>query len=525
MSAMKDESLELQAPPVLGERYEIGRRLREEPWGEVWLARDGLLGADVALKLLPRSAPEWPEAQSYYEQEALLAMKLRHPEILGVFHLERSDQYLFLVQESFPGESLLVHLGRQQRFNLPQVLQLLEQLGQALDFAHSRGVIHQSLNPLNILLHGQEVRLANFSFPGLESDQVLNLELKAYDAPEVIYGDPPTPASNIFSLGVLGFRLVAGSLPYALTFDEPFPYRIETLPPDLEEVPLPLQNLLLRCLTVDPEERFPDLAGFLGQLRQVGEPKGSGRLAAGTSWEPEKGVSLRKPAAAGAAGSVLGRFWLAGQPLALRLKETAVQTGRAFLSSPRRQLWGLGLAGLAALLIWGGLRMRHSASEATAPIPVAALRPSPVAGIPPLGETAAPTPGEQLAPPAPAPAQAPATAPTTAPSPAAPAAGSPETARAKEERFMLVVATYTDQNQAQALLKRLKQDNFKARVVSRTSGGKTQYQVQVGPVTGAKAAENLAQHLKAKEKLTPRLVKMTAKTKTSTATPAPRTAR
>ena len=61
------------------------------------------------------------------------------------------------------------------------------------------------------------------------------LELKAYEAPEVIYGDAPSPASNIFSLGVLGFRLVAGSLPYALTFDEPFPYRVEDLPADLEE--------------------------------------------------------------------------------------------------------------------------------------------------------------------------------------------------------------------------------------------------------------------------------------------------
>ena len=128
------------------------------------------------------------------------------------------------------------------------------------------------------------------------------LELKAYEAPEVIYGDAPSPASNIFSLGVLGFRLVAGSLPYALTFDEPFPYRVEDLPADLEEIPLSLQNLLLRCLAVDPEERFPEVSAFLAQLRQLREfkgeglPEGKARMAAGSG-------PAGKPAAAGRPGA------------------------------------------------------------------------------------------------------------------------------------------------------------------------------------------------------------------------------
>ena len=62
---MNHESPDLPAAPVLGERYEISRRLREEPWGDVWLARDRLLGAEVGLKVLPREAPEWAAAQGY----------------------------------------------------------------------------------------------------------------------------------------------------------------------------------------------------------------------------------------------------------------------------------------------------------------------------------------------------------------------------------------------------------------------------------------------------------------------------
>jgi serine/threonine protein kinase len=249
---MKHDNPDLPASPVLAERYEISRRLREEPWGEVWLAQDRLLGAEVGLKVLSREAPEWQAAQGYYEQEATLGLRLRHPKILGIFHLGSTSEGLYLVQEPFEGESLLSHFARQQRFGLPQALHLLEQVSQALDFAHQRGAVHQGLNPCNVLVKGEEVRLANLAFPREDGAQVTTLELKAYDAPEVIYGDAPTAASNLFSLGVLGFRLVAGSLPYALTFDEPFPYRVETLPADLGEIPLPMQNLLLRCLAVDP---------------------------------------------------------------------------------------------------------------------------------------------------------------------------------------------------------------------------------------------------------------------------------
>ena len=205
----------------------------------------------------------------------------------------------------------------------------------------SGAAVHQALNPLNILLKGEEVRLANFAFPREDGGQVITLELKAYDAPEVIYGDVPTTASNVFSLGVLGFRLVAGSLPYALTFDEPFPYRMEALPADLGEIPLPLQNLLLRCLAVDPEERFPDVAAFLGQLRQVRELKRGGRPPDYQAWEPEKPRPAWKTAAA-RAGALLGRLWQLSQPLAQKLKETALRAGGAFLASPAPAVVGSG---------------------------------------------------------------------------------------------------------------------------------------------------------------------------------------
>ncbi len=494
---MNHEDPDLAGAAVPGDRYKIGRLLREEPWGAVWLARDGLLGTEVALKVLPREAPERPEAQGYYQKEAALALRLRHPEILGVYHLEDAAAGLFLVEEPFAGESLLAQFAGRQRYGLPQALALLERLALVLDLAHQRGVVHRSLNPLNILLAGQELRIANFSFPGREGGPVTTLELKAYEAPEVIYGDGPSPASNIFSLGVLGFRLLAGSLPYALTFDEPFPYRVEDLPADLEEIPLSLQNLLLRCLALDPEERFPEVPAFLAQLRQLRrEFKGDALLERleREVWEPAGPAG--KPTAAGVR-ALLRKFWQMGRPPVQRFKEAALRAGRAFLASPRRQLWGLGLAGLLAILIWGGLRLhRATLREAPAAIPAAAeqLNPTPAPGVPPLRE------GER-----------PATALEQMPAPRAPA-GPPVAAKAAEERFMLVAATLGSQNQAQALVQRLGKDHLKARLVTRSRGGQTRYQVQVGPVIGAKAAEDLSRRLQTMEKINPRVIKMTAKT-------------
>ncbi len=256
---------------MIGQRYVIVRQLREEPWGGVWLAQDNLLRTEVGLKLLARDAPEWAEARDMFEHAAILGLKLRHPQILGVFHVDKAEKFLYLVEEPFPGESLMAQWVRQERFSLAQALHLLELLGQALAFAHQQGEVHQCLSPLNILIQGEDLRLANFAFAPAYGDEPQHLELRAYAPPEVIHGDRLTPAGNVFSLGVLGFRLVAGSLPYPLTFDEPFPYRLEYPPADLEEIPVPLQNVLLRCLSEDPEERLPHAGALVSQLRQARE--------------------------------------------------------------------------------------------------------------------------------------------------------------------------------------------------------------------------------------------------------------
>jgi eukaryotic-like serine/threonine-protein kinase len=491
-----------ESSKVIEQRYLLLRQLRSESWGEVWLAHDNVLGMEVALKLFPVEAPEGAAARKFFEQEAALARTLRHPLILGVFHMGLADNFLYLVEEAFPGESLLAQLARKERFSLTQALNLLEQVSEALAFAHARGLAHQGLNPLPLLVKGEEVRVANFAFPREDGGQVLHLELKAYDPPEVIQGEEATPASNVFSLGVLGFRLVAGSLPYALTFDEPFPYRLEISPEDLEEIPIPLQNLLLRCLAMDPEERFADAGAFAAPLRQVREQWGAGPLR-WAPWKQEK----RAPWKMALAAAYLGKIWAAGKSGVQKIREHFPGWCQHLRQAPPRLWWGLGLATLLVVLAIAGYKLQ-SRTPAPAQPPAAGLpyKLPPVGGGPPLGESGETPAVEPAAPGKPA-----SQPPAVRPEPAA------ETKpAAKEEKYLLLVGNYAKEDQARTLYKRLKAHNFPARLVKKTTGGKTVYVVQVGPVTGTKPAEELARRLKTQEKLSPKIQKL-ASAKTANA--------
>jgi cell division septation protein DedD len=480
---------------VIGQRYEILRQLRDEPWGEVWLAQDKVLGVEVGLKLLPKAAPEWASTRKIFEQEAILALTLRHPQILGVFYLGEAEDVLYLVQEPFGGDSLMDQLVRQQRFSLLQVLHLLEQVSEALAVAHQQGLAHQSLSPLHILTQGEKVRLANFAFPARDEDQALHLELKAYSPPETLKGESVTSAGNVFSLGVLGFRLVAGSLPYPLTFDEPFPYRLETPPVDLEEIPIPLQNMLLRCLAVEPEERFPDASAFLTQLRQIREPWRSSRPDRTATWELERRRAAWQKAPPVA--EVAAKLWVAAKSGAGKIKDLAQTLALKLRQTPPRLWWSLGLAGLIIVLFLVGTKIRRQAPPSP-PLPAASptLKLPAVGGGPPLVQAEGQVPAPETAEAGkPAPGETPA---------APPGAKVPP----REDRYMIVAATYAKEDQARALSRRLQARNYPTRLVKKSTEGKVRYQVQVGPITGAKQAEDMARRLKDQEKISPQVQKL-----------------
>ncbi len=522
---MKDQDLgDHGTGQLIGHRYALVSQIRDEPWGRVWLARDQVLETHVGLKLLEQEDPAWTEGWPILEQEAVQALRLRHPRILGIYYLGKTGEAAYLVQEPFAGESLLAKLNRLQHFNLPQSLDLLEQVSEALAWAHELSIAHRSVSPLHILLQGEEVRLGNFTFPPATGDEVAHLELKAYVAPEIIEGEAPTAAANVFSLGVLGFRLVAGSLPYPLTFDEPFPYRLDSLPVDLDEIPLPLQNLLLQCLAVEPEERLPDAGTFLSYLLQVREEISPERPGVYRRWQQEGPERLRQAAAQ--AGALLERLREAGKPLRQKVSQKMGEGTRTFWATLRGapfRLWaGLGLAALiVALFVFGGLKTKQPVATQPQPANAKAAPPQPANAkvTPPQPATAAPLPlpagggGPPLVETGEAAAPRPGLAVKSVAGPPASVAGSstPEAKAAPQERYLVAVATYTSRKPAQALLAKLKARNYHPKIISQKFKGKTLYQVQVGPFTGVKAAEAAARNIKEQERIDAKIVKITRK--------------
>jgi cell division septation protein DedD len=296
---------------------------------------------------------------------------------------------------------------------------------------------------------------------------------------------------------------VAGSLPYPLTFDEPFPYRLEYPPVDLEEIPLPLQNLLLRCLLEDPEERLPHGGAFVEQLQQAREQLHDVDKRSPAAWGAEKPRLRWQPLAQ--AGPMFKKIWEDGLPHAQKAKETALTHWQTLKQMPRRLWWGLGLAAVIIALIIAGVKISRRPVPLPPPTTVAApVKLPPVGGGPPLVARPAPkTPG------APLPAAGPAPAQTRTTTLATRRGAGRET---KGDRYLLIAATYFNLKPARALQKRLRAQKVRAVIVTRKSGKKTVYQVRVGPLTGAKAAADVASRIKQKEKITPKIVKLKSKT-------------
>ncbi len=252
---------------VIGRRYELIRVVRSEAHGKVMLARDQALDVEVGLKCLSNEVPEFDRLLEYYRREALTGMKLHHPQILGIHHLDETEEGVFLVQEPFAGNSLWELLGQSEALTINDSLYFIEVLAQGVAYIHKQGVIHQNFNPQQVLVSATEgIKIINLAFPTELAEIQAYPDLKAYIAPEVWQGRKPLAASNIFSLSVIGYRMLTGALPFPMLTDEIMPYQAAQQPLDLERIPESLQPLFLRGLHPDPGKRFPAATDFLSQL-------------------------------------------------------------------------------------------------------------------------------------------------------------------------------------------------------------------------------------------------------------------
>jgi len=264
------------AEQVIRGRYRLEQKIGDGGMSEVWLATDLELDRPVALKLLAPNAD-----RQRFEREARAAAALSHPNINQLFDFGEVEGRPYMVLEFLPGGTLEDQLLDDTPLPDEQTGRIARDLAGGLAHAHANGLIHRDLKPSNVLFDSEgRAKIADFGIAHMGDAGTLTeagtvLGTAAYISPEQAAGEPAGPASDIYSFGVILFRMLTGRLPFES--DQPLELvamHRDLYPPALEEirpdVPPRLESLTAAALAKDPRDRPADGSALLAELGAAG---------------------------------------------------------------------------------------------------------------------------------------------------------------------------------------------------------------------------------------------------------------
>ena len=300
-------------------KYLIEAELGHGGMGVVYRAEQTSLGRHVALKVVSEELSGDPDAVARFRREAQAIARLNHPGIVQVHDIEEVDGRLFLVMELVDGESLDRWLARP--LALDRTLEIGAEIADALHAAHEKGVVHRDVKPANILMTAAgRPKVADFGLAHLLDSEAgvtktgTLVGSPAYMSPEQALGRNVDRRGDVYSLGVVLFRMVTGRVPFiAESSYAVLRMQIDDPPPDPRalnaEVPLAVRDVVLKALAKRPEDRFRTMAALRDSLRacreRPGQPDQSGveptrALSSGASHaarpaETEETAGTRRP--------------------------------------------------------------------------------------------------------------------------------------------------------------------------------------------------------------------------------------
>lgn len=247
----------------LANRYLLVSRIATGGMGEVWRARDQLLGREVAIKLLRSHVSSDPTFRSRFRNEARITAGLAAPGIAQVFDYGEQADLAYLVMELVPGEPLSAILGRNGALGPEVALDVLHQTAKALHTAHTAGIIHRDIKPGNLLVtYDGVIKVTDFGIArALEAAPVTQtgtvLGTAQYVSPEQAQGAPLTPATDLYSLGVVAYECLAGRAPFQAETQVAIALQhLNEAPPPLGvDVPAQVRELVMALLSKDPARR------------------------------------------------------------------------------------------------------------------------------------------------------------------------------------------------------------------------------------------------------------------------------
>jgi serine/threonine-protein kinase len=276
---------------LLNNRYEVIEQIGKGGMAVVYRARDQMLERQVAVKVLREDYSRDAAFQERFRQEAKAAANLTHPNIVTVHDFGLDNGQLFIVMENVPGTDLKTLLRKRGRFNPNEALPLMIQACAGIGYAHRAGLVHCDVKPQNMLVTpDMRLKVTDFGIaralstikPDEQSDIVWGSP--HYFAPEQAGGGAPSPASDVYSLGVILYELLTGTLPFQAPSASGLAHlHLEAEPPPISEM-LPevsptLEQILLKVMAKEPAQRYRT-ADQLGRvLMNFGNTRASPSLA------------------------------------------------------------------------------------------------------------------------------------------------------------------------------------------------------------------------------------------------------
>jgi len=275
---------------VVADRYHVIKKLGEGGMGQVYLAEHVKMGRRSAIKVMNPSMVHDPDAVARFNREASNASRITHPNVCAIYDFgETPDGLIYLAMEFIEGEPLTDLLDREGALPVPRAVGIFLQVADALQAAHDLGIVHRDLKPDNIMLAqkkgGDQVKVVDFGIAkavgGDETGQKVTktglvVGTPEFMSPEQLSGDTLDGRSDLYSLALVFYRMLAGKLPFeANSVQETMIKRLTDEPttlavgrPDLT-FPAGLQAVLDTALTRTPGERYQSVTKFAGDVVSV----------------------------------------------------------------------------------------------------------------------------------------------------------------------------------------------------------------------------------------------------------------
>src|SRR5438309_2447809 len=279
------DPLFLSFQTAIAGRYSLERELGRGGMGVVYLAREVRLDRPVAIKLLPPARARDARLRDRFLREARTAAKLSHPNIIPIFAVDDVEEFVFFAMALVEGETLTERV--RQRGPLPpsEAARVVREVAWALAYAHSQGVVHRDVKPDNIMIESGSGRalVADFGIAGLvkgatgvDGGEVIGTP--DFMSPEQALGEAVDARSDLYSLGLVGYFALSGTLPFeaAKATDVLAKQVTEAAPPLASAapgVPRRLAQAIDRCLSKDPADRPDGTATLAEQLSHALEQR------------------------------------------------------------------------------------------------------------------------------------------------------------------------------------------------------------------------------------------------------------